>query len=556
MTSTPEQARRIRFNDFPNYRNLWRKIVISLLLVSLVPLCVIGGGMYHYASIALKSETVRFLKEDVVKQKEAIDLFILDRITMLKAAAETLNAPENQSVENLESSINRLHKSLNCFEDIGVIASDGSHLAYSGPYNLMDVEYRHAEWFQKAIQRNVYVSDVFSGYRAKPHFVIVVKQQLGEDFRLIRATVDAESFNDVALKTARKREGISVLLNKKGELQKMPRFADNMPDHLNEKTVKPFNGVNIVEANGDIRAEVWLDQAPWLNVIIFPKNTIYRKLNQVKLVGLVSFFLGLILIAFTVLLTTNYLVSTMELNKLNIHLLDDHLKQAGKLTTSFKTGMGIINNLINRFVQLSTNVDILIDETCSPDYDREKVRQFCLNVKSEVAGALNSLEDFRVRTEVEPLIPVITTFNVNEILIDVVDIFDQEAKKNNITFNLNLQNDLPEPQSDVLSIQQILVNLLLNAVKAVKTGGVIEIQTMSKNGMVVITVRDDGPGIPETNIQRIFDPLFTTDKGSLGLGLSISRALSRELGGDIKVKSTYGSGTSFIVEIPIEFKAQ
>lgn len=105
---------------------------------------------------------------------------------------------------------------------------------------------------------------------------------------------------------------------------------------------------------------------------------------------------------------------------------------------------------------------------------------------------------------------------------------------------------------DRQELQQVMVNLLINAARAISSGGRVEVSTQAwESGGVVVCVRDDGVGIAPHDVERIFDPFFTTQNtGGTGLGLSVSYGIVRRYGGDIKVESSQGHGASFRVYLP------
>jgi two-component system NtrC family sensor kinase len=105
---------------------------------------------------------------------------------------------------------------------------------------------------------------------------------------------------------------------------------------------------------------------------------------------------------------------------------------------------------------------------------------------------------------------------------------------------------------DRLELQQVMVNLLINAVRAIGSGGRVEVSTQAwGNDGVVVCVTDNGVGIAPHDLERIFDPFFTTQNtGGTGLGLSVSYGIVRRYGGDIEVESSQGHGASFRVRLP------
>jgi two-component system NtrC family sensor kinase len=125
-----------------------------------------------------------------------------------------------------------------------------------------------------------------------------------------------------------------------------------------------------------------------------------------------------------------------------------------------------------------------------------------------------------------------------------------------VTVKLGLDENLPRIKGNPGKLQQVFLNLFLNARDAMESGGVLGVGTASPDdwhaGLVLVTVGDSGGGIAAENLTRIFDPFFTTKaarKGT-GLGLSVSYGIVREHGGDITVQSELGAGTRFQLSFP------
>jgi signal transduction histidine kinase len=129
----------------------------------------------------------------------------------------------------------------------------------------------------------------------------------------------------------------------------------------------------------------------------------------------------------------------------------------------------------------------------------------------------------------------------------------------NITTKVNLDDVLPPVFIDEHQIQQVLVNLITNAVQAMSSGGRLVISSRpGKNGdSVEIGVADTGKGIPPEFLPHIFDPFFSTKgDGGTGLGLSVSYGIIKNHKGDIRVESKVGVGTTFTIELPLYKKEE
>ena len=147
--------------------------------------------------------------------------------------------------------------------------------------------------------------------------------------------------------------------------------------------------------------------------------------------------------------------------------------------------------------------------------------------------------------------------NLNEIIDSTLALRSYELRVNNIVVERDYAVELPDVAVDPHQIQQVVLNLIINAEQAMlsqKSNGKICITTRQENDKVVISVQDNGPGIPPDLLAKIFDPFFTTKPigQGMGLGLSISHSIVQAHGGAVDVESTPGEGTRLRVRLPLE----
>jgi CheY-like chemotaxis protein len=146
--------------------------------------------------------------------------------------------------------------------------------------------------------------------------------------------------------------------------------------------------------------------------------------------------------------------------------------------------------------------------------------------------------------------------NLNEVVERTLALRNYELRVENIELSQELAQDLPPVIADPAQLQQVLLNLLVNAEQAIRQGageGSIRVRTRkTARGRVSFEIIDSGPGIPQEIIPRIFDPFFSTKPSGAGtgLGLSITCGIVQEHGGEISVQSQLGHGAKFIVELP------
>jgi signal transduction histidine kinase len=144
--------------------------------------------------------------------------------------------------------------------------------------------------------------------------------------------------------------------------------------------------------------------------------------------------------------------------------------------------------------------------------------------------------------------PAVTPTTVSKVIKDTLA---RVAVPENIELEEKLGSDAREIAVDPEQVQQVLINVITNAVQAMPEGGRLTVGTREKNGFQEIDITDTGSGIAAENKGKIFEPLFTTKAKGIGLGLAVSKSIIDRHGGQIEVKSTVGKGTMFTIRLPL-----
>jgi signal transduction histidine kinase len=142
--------------------------------------------------------------------------------------------------------------------------------------------------------------------------------------------------------------------------------------------------------------------------------------------------------------------------------------------------------------------------------------------------------------------------NLNRVIQETLSLVEHQLKKSDVEVRTALESTLPSIHGNAGKLQQVFLNLFLNARDAMEGGGVLEVKTSSDDGGARVEVIDTGHGIAPENLHRIYDPFFTTKvarKGT-GLGLSVSYGIIQEHAGTIEVLSRPGGGARFHLELP------
>lgn len=234
-----------------------------------------------------------------------------------------------------------------------------------------------------------------------------------------------------------------------------------------------------------------------------------------------------------------------ELDKRHKILIESHkLRAVGTLVAGVAHEL---NNPLNNTMLTAS----LLEEDYKQLSDEDKLDMVRDIVKETERSKIivRNLLDFARASEYKNV-----PMNLEHLLENSIRLVHNRVKLAKINLQTELASDLPPVHGDEQALQQVFINLILNAVDALPPRGEITI-TASKSrqaGFIEIRVSDNGPGIPEHIRPRIFDPFFTTkvkEKGT-GLGLSVSQGIIHRLGGDINVESYIGRGTTFVVFLP------
>lgn len=236
-------------------------------------------------------------------------------------------------------------------------------------------------------------------------------------------------------------------------------------------------------------------------------------------------------------------------------MMNEQIIEAGKLASIGELAAGIaheINNPVAIMVEEAGWIqDLLQDMERGESLDVEEVRRSLTQIRTQGARCkeiTHKLLSFARRTD-----PAVQQVQINRLIEEVVALVEQRARYNGVNIRMHLTKGVPWVAMSPSEMQQVLLNLINNALDAMeKTGGTLDITTRYENGRVIVDVADTGEGIPQANLPRIFDPFFTTKpvgKGT-GLGLSICYGIVRKLGGNIAVNSAVGIGTTFHIYLP------
>lgn len=224
------------------------------------------------------------------------------------------------------------------------------------------------------------------------------------------------------------------------------------------------------------------------------------------------------------------------------------MERADRLASIGEMSTGIAHEIKNPLAGISGAITVLAEEFADDDPRKEIVRQ----VLEQIARLDKTATDLLFFGR--PGKPELTYVDINDLVKKTLFFVTQHPEARNIHRVKELTRDLPLVGVDEKQVQQVLFNVIINAVQAMKEGGTLTIQTsvVTQDGrdFVRILVSDTGKGIAPQDVEKIFVPFYTTKTQGTGLGLPICKKLMVQNGGTISVESRIGEGTTFTIDLP------
>ncbi len=305
---------------------------------------------------------------------------------------------------------------------------------------------------------------------------------------------------------------------------------------------------------------------------ILNKKMLVFLLFIVTLVSALLFALGLIIRLIKPIITLRTSVEELSESGFQKKVSLESPDEVGQLADTFNTMVDRLNVLMkeqDRLSRLAATGQLaatLAHEIKNPlnaitgavsylkeNFQGELLREFLEIIAQEVKRInklTTSLLSFSRPVKLQP-----QWTDLNNTVRETVELMKREAEQNGVNLNLELDRTMPPVFCDPSQVKQVIINIILNAIDATNGKGEVTVKTEANSKEAVITVSDNGSGIPPEVLPEIFNPFFTTKTRGTGLGLAISKSIIKEHGGDITVESSMGHGSTFRITLPIGAEA-
>ena len=481
-----------------NYRKLWWQHCLAIICFSVIPLVFINISLYTLFDRIYTEKVTETLRSTSENRRDAIDLFFNERIAQLFTVANTNTFQELTDETYLNKVFEIMHTKSNSYMDIGIIDNDGHHLSYVGPYYdlLKQVNYKNEPWFSAVKANGIYISDIFMGYRKVPHFIIAVMVREKSTSWILRVTINLKNIDDIVHKAWIGNLSDAFIVNSKNALQTRPRFGGNFleipafPEFASD-SMKPHaypdysaivaTKVERITHNGidGFFAAVPIHNTKWILVIKESPDELLSPLQKGKYWVAFLTALGLAIIATGAALFTNTLINRIKKTDLENATNSDMLLQANKMIALSKMAAGIAHEVNNPLAAIAEKAgwmkDLLAEEDIAGSKNFTEFNESVDKIEQHVDRArkiIHNLLGFARRME-----PAKEKINVNNLLDETTGFLENEARYVNIHIEKQYAENVPVITSDLSQIQQVVLNLLNNAIDAIGHDGTVTVST-------------------------------------------------------------------------------
>lgn len=554
---SPAPPSREKVGSPEHYRDLWRKITLRLLVLYIGPI-VLLATYYYLQHDAMVAESERLHTKAIAEsQANTLDLFLSERRVNLSNLVDN-PAYDFLRAETMETCLGELRRISDAFVDLGYFDSSGVQVSYAGPFPALEKKsYRHEEWYTtlRAQKETHIITDIYLGFRQRPHFTIAVSRRMDGQFVVLRSTLDPERIYEYISSLEAAQEVITSLVNTSGVYQLV---KETMGEPLGTSSfippASPRQGIGTQElARGSLTyAYAWLREVNWALIVQKTPGEEAPFFSGLR-ARIISVALGMVVIGFFVILLRARKQAQFRVES---ETTKRQLEHAAKLASVGELAAGIAHEINNPLAAISEEAGLmkdLMDPSLGTPVPPE-----------ELAHHLDSIQEsvFRCRDITRKLLGFVRRAeltlresDIHQLLDEVVEgLLGHEMRVSNIEIVREYARDVPRMMTDGNQLEQVFLNIINNAVDALEgKPGRITVRTVFLDGVVSICIADTGKGMSPDQMERIFMPFYTTKEvgRGTGLGLSVSYGIIKSLGGQIEVESTPGKGSAFTIELPL-----
>ncbi len=534
---------------------------LVFIVVSIVPLLILNYNASRFYQESWMEKTSLELSTLADDRREIIDRFLVAQEDQLAGFLSLYDPQTLSNPKRLSALFTAMNRS-GVITDLGVIDRSGNHLAYQGPFKkeLAGKNYATTEWFIEVMKNGRYVSDVFTGYRKVPHLIVAVASP--DKSWILRATISSGMFNSLLKSANVGPDGDAFIVNRLGELQTPSRLGHTTvtPEQMKRFEELADAGGRATRMGDKITGATRLNGGQWYLVLQTNVASSLASYNKARHLDTALVAAASALIILVAVLLTRSMIGGLARADHERSVLTHQVREVEKLAIIGRLSASVAHEINNPLQLISDQAglmnELMDEETPAAIVHFEDYRLAISKIRTQVGRAsriTHRLLGFSRIQDGER-----SDTDVNQAIEETVALFEHEAKRHRIVIARHYQEGLAQTETDTAQLQQVILNVLHNAMDAIGQDGVINISSRMDKDRIVVDFADTGPGLTHEVMEHLYDPFFTTKpkgKGT-GLGLYVSRDIMLRLGGDLTAANRSEGGAIFSVHLPLAGKSK
>jgi len=535
------------------------QLTVLSILVAVVPLLCIATLGYVFYDAAYREKTQVLLAEKAMNSVQNLDGFLEEKIANLRQETDSASIAELSDPGHLRA---RLHSLQNAYQGVflglDLVDASGTIIAGTGNESSQPVPAKES-WFAQAISRPQFVSNLAL---CETYCFLAVRITSEQTAWLLRAHLDPDLIQAKIRLFHPGGTGGAFFLDRQGAYSAASGAEPDSRETtlLLAQQIFPEGRPVVLEAKDASGQTNLYGCAPLRttgNILAIrqPKDQLLQPLHKARLLALAIIIAGCIGVIITALALAKRTEQRLLKAERELQQMQKQVMDAGKLAAIGELAAGVAHEINNPLAIMMENAgwiqDLLKSDDPHSQENTEEIFSSLLTITTQghrCREITHKLLSFARKADTTTKV-----VHINSLLEDIAGFARQKAKYRDVEIRLALDPKVGEVESSPTEIQQIILNLVNNAIDAIeKDNGLVQLRSSHEDSFVRIDVEDNGQGIPEDILPNIFEPFFTTKaagKGT-GLGLSICRDLLSKMGGSISVESTSGQGCVFHVRLP------
>ncbi|MEJ2100441.1 MAG: ATP-binding protein [Desulfobacterales bacterium] len=505
---------------FKDYRKIWGFGIFVLATAALVPLVAVTIIHYRLIQKSLDSELMLRTERLTSNTRRAVTYLLEERLNALKFTVNEFGYDQLTHPDHLKEILRNLKLGFGGLTDLSVIAHTGIQVAYAGNFFILRATLETERMIQTlSSYKTGEYADIFLINRSG--VIQSSSVNYGEVFKRMTLPIPNYSQRTKTLMTTDRQMNAIIV----GYAYISTRIVDT-----------PF--ILMVIKQKAAMTQVW--------------QRLHTNMNWFVSLGFIVILI-VITITWTFMVNKLYLADQEKAETMALAEQTNQLASIGQLAAGVAHEINNPLALINETAGYMKDL-FVIEERYRNDPELIEHIDTILDSVERCGLITSQLLGFARKFDIK-----IQKLNLKHVISDVLSFHQKETEYRNINVHVDVPADIPEIETDRGKLQQILVNLVNNAFQAMDNGCRLDIYASNEiPEEVKISISDNGCGMPEENLAKIFQPFFSTKKEGrgTGLGLTITYGLAKKLHGNISVKSKEHEGTTFILSLPVRLKEE